>query len=54
MEKAVHPYVAYWAAALVMKLLSDGLWGGFVRCAFWGSMPEIPRQLQRTAHEKRD
>jgi hypothetical protein len=41
MGKAMHPYLAYWAAALVIKLPSDGLWGRFVRWAFWGEHAQL-------------
>ena len=37
----MHPYLAYWAAALVTKLRADGLWGRFVRWALWGEHAQL-------------
>jgi hypothetical protein len=37
----MHPLLAYWTAALMMKLPSDGLWRGFVRWAFWGEHAQL-------------
>jgi hypothetical protein len=36
LEEAMHPFLAYLAAALVMKLPSPGLWSRFVRWLLWG------------------
>jgi hypothetical protein len=32
----MHPFLAYLAAAIVMKLPSPGLWDRFVRWLLWG------------------
>jgi hypothetical protein len=36
LENVMHPYLAYWAAALVTKLPPADLWNRFVRWFLWG------------------
>jgi hypothetical protein len=41
LETAMHPFLAYLAASLVLKLPRPGLWERLVAWAFWGEQAQL-------------
>jgi hypothetical protein len=41
LEEAMHPFLAYFVASVMMKLPPAGLWDRFLRWALWGEHGEL-------------
>jgi hypothetical protein len=41
LEEAMHPFLAYFLASVMMKLPPAGLWDRFLRWALWGEHGEL-------------